>query len=174
MLFRSEYNNGQFTLTNMGAIYDPVANAWTQVAPPAGWGQIGDSPSVVLADGRYVLGRKLDERMAALDPVTLTWTELGATGKSDFNSEEGWTLMPDGTIFTADVLNAPNSERYLPSSGAWISDGSTGVDLHSPTTVKGCISYPGGCYYPPGAHRSAMRRQDRRDGTAKESLCPRA
>src|SRR6266702_8965311 len=24
-----EYNNGQFTLTNLGAIYDPVANTWT-------------------------------------------------------------------------------------------------------------------------------------------------
>ena len=155
-----EYNNGQFTLTNFGAIYDPVANAWTQVAPPAGWGQIGDSPSVVLADGRYVLGRKLDQQMAALDPATLTWTLLGTTGKTDFNSEEGWTLMPDGTILTADVLKAPNSERYLPSSGAWISDGSTGVDLHSPTTVTGCISYPGGCYYPPGEIGPAILRPD--------------
>src|SRR5262249_32353522 len=29
-----EYNNGAFTLTNKGAIYDPKANTWTPVAPP--------------------------------------------------------------------------------------------------------------------------------------------
>ena len=155
-----EYNNGQFTLTNLGAIYDPVADSWTKVNPPSGWGQIGDSPSVVLADGRYLLGRKLDQQMAVLDPATLTWTLVGAANKTDFNSEEGWTLMPDGTVLTADVLKAPNSERYLPADGVWMSDGSTGVDLHSPTTVTGCISYPGGCYYPPGEIGPAILRPD--------------
>jgi hypothetical protein len=155
-----EYNGGQFALTNKGAIYDPVANAWTQLAPPPGWGNIGDSPSVVLADGRYVVGRKLDEQLAALDPVTLQWTVLGSTGKSDFNSEEGWTLMPDGTILTADVLNAPDSERYLPGQGEWISAGSTVVDLHAPTTVVGCLTYPGGCYYPPGEIGPQILRPD--------------
>src|SRR6266480_1076060 len=39
-----EYNFGQFTLTNLGAIYDPVANTWTSLPPPAGWDFIGDSP----------------------------------------------------------------------------------------------------------------------------------
>src|SRR5499427_5991228 len=72
-----EYNNGQFTLTNMGAVYDPVANTWTPLDPPAGWDFIGDSQSVVMPDGRWVVGRKLDMQMAALDPVTLTWTALG-------------------------------------------------------------------------------------------------
>jgi hypothetical protein len=155
-----EYNNGQFTLTNFGAIYDPVANSWTQVAPPQGWGQIGDSPSAVLPDGRYLLGRKLDQQVAVLDPATLSWTILSTSGKTDFNSEEGWTLMPDGTILTADVLKAPNSERYLPDQATWISDGSTGVDLHSKTTVSGCLPYPGGCYYPPGEIGPQILRPD--------------
>jgi hypothetical protein len=32
-----EYNFGSFTLTNLGAIYDPVANTWTSLPPrPAG------------------------------------------------------------------------------------------------------------------------------------------
>lgn len=155
-----EYNFGQFTLTNQGGVYDPVKNAWTPLAPPPTWANIGDSPSSVLPDGRFVVGRKLDEQVAALDPATLQWTLLGAAGKADFNAEEGWTLMPDGTILTVDVKDAPNSERYLTADGAWMSDGSTLVDLHTPTTVKGCLSYPGGCYTPPGEVGPQILRPD--------------
>ncbi|HXX41763.1 MAG TPA: hypothetical protein VEI58_05810 [Chthoniobacterales bacterium] len=147
-----EYNNGQFALTNLGAVYDPIANTWTPLPAPPGWDFIGDSPSVVLPDGRFVVGRKLDMQVAALDPTTLTWTLLGNAGKSDFNAEEGWTLLPNGTVLTFDVLNAPNSEIYNPLTQTWQSAGSTIVDLHSPST-SGCIPYgPNGqfCYFPPG------------------------
>jgi len=147
-----EYNNGQFTLTNLGAVYDPIANTWTPLAAPTGWDFIGDSPSVVLPDGRLVVGRKLDMQVAALDPTTLTWTLLGNVGKSDFNAEEGWTLLPDGTVLTFDVQNAPNSEIYNPSTQTWQTAGSTIVDLHSPSEF-GCLPYgPHGefCYFPPG------------------------
>ena len=91
-------------------------------------------------------------QVAALDPATLTWTLLGNVGKSDFNAEEGWTLLPDGTVLTFDVLNAPNSEIYNPSTQTWQTAGSTIVDLHSPSPF-GCIPYgPNGefCYFPPG------------------------
>jgi hypothetical protein len=147
-----EYNENQFALTNLGAVYDPIANTWTPLAAPPGWDFIGDSPSVVLPDGRFVVGRKLDMQVAALDPATLTWTLLGNAGKSDFNAEEGWTLLPDGTVLTFDVLNAPNSEIYNPATQTWQTAGSTIVDLHSPSPF-GCIPYgPNGefCYFPPG------------------------
>jgi hypothetical protein len=147
-----EYNNGQFTLTNLGSVYDPVANTWTPLPAPPGWDFIGDSPALVLPDGRFVVGRKLDMQIAALDPATLTWTLLGNTGKSDFNAEEGWTLLPDGTIFTFDVQNAPNSEIYNPATQTWQTAGSTIVDLHSPSPF-GCLPYGDHgqfCYYPPG------------------------
>jgi hypothetical protein len=154
-----EYNQGQFVLTNLGAIYDPVHNTWTPLAPPPGWDNIGDSPSSVMPDGRFLIGRKLDQQMALLDPVTMQWTPMAASNKSDFNSEEGWTLMPDGTLLTVDVKNAPNSERYLPWMGAWLSDGSTVVDLHVPSSSGG-ISYPGGVYYPPGEVGPQILRPD--------------
>lgn len=154
-----EYNQGQFVLTNLGAIYDPVHNTWTQLAPPPGWDNIGDSPSVVLPDGKFLIGRKLDEQIALLDPATMQWTLMGSSNKSDFNSEEGWTLMPDGSILTVDVKNAPNSERYLPWMAAWISDGSTVVDLHTPYTGQP-IPYPGGVYDPPGEVGPQIRRPD--------------
>ena len=63
---------------------------------------------------------------------------MGSSGKADWNAEEGWTLMPDGTILTADVLTNPNSERYIPSLQEWVSDGSTIATLQGPPEV-GCI-----------------------------------
>src|SRR5207237_3554763 len=90
------------------------------------------------------------------------WTGLEQTGKFEFNSEEGWTLLPDGTIFTFDVKNAPNSERYFLSSQTWMTAGSTIVDLHSPSPF-GCIPYGDHgqfCYYPPGEIGPAILRPD--------------
>jgi hypothetical protein len=157
-----EYNFNVFALTNLGAIYNPVTQTWANLAPPSFFPYIGDSPSVILPNGDYLLGDKLTKGMAELDPATLTWTRVSSAGKSDFNAEEGWTLMPDGTVLTADVENAPNSERYLTGKGRWISDGSTIVDLHSPSPF-GCLQYgPGGiyCYYPPGEIGPAILRPD--------------
>jgi hypothetical protein len=155
-----EYNNGNFLLTNKGAIYDPKANTWASVAPPSGWSTIGDSPSVVLPSGLFLLGNKLTKELAVLDPATLTWTAVPSTNKRDFNAEEGWTLMPNGTVLTFDVKTAPHAERYIPSKLKWISAGSTIVDLHSPTPIQGCINYPGGCYFPPGEVGPAILRPD--------------
>jgi N-acetylneuraminic acid mutarotase len=72
-----EYLNGAFTLTNLGAIYDPKANTWTNLPPPASWNYIGDSPSVVLPSGNFLVGNKLLKSMALLNPKTLTWTGGG-------------------------------------------------------------------------------------------------
>lgn len=157
-----EYLNGVFTLTNLGAIYDPKANTWTNLPPPASWTYIGDSPSAVLPNGTFIVGNKLNKTMAILNSKTLAWTVLPGTGKSDFNAEEGWTLLADGSILTADVKNAPNSERYVPSTKRWSTAGSTIVDLHSPSPF-GCIHYgPNGslCYYPPGEIGPAILRPD--------------
>src|SRR5471030_2673970 len=35
-----EYNFFHGTETNLGAIYDPVADTWTSVSPPTGWAEI--------------------------------------------------------------------------------------------------------------------------------------
>jgi hypothetical protein len=156
-----EYNFGNYAFTNQGAVYDPVKNTWTMQKPPNGWGFIGDSPSAVLPNGHFLLGSKFDKRDAELDPATLTWTSLSSTGKFDRNAEEGWTLMPDGTVLTYDVTKAPHAEKYDSTQQKWISLGSTIVDLHSPTTVQGCIPYgKTGCYYPPGEVGPGMLQPD--------------
>ena len=154
MITGGEYNFGVFTLTNLGAVYDPTTDTWTTLAPPAGWDFIGDSPALVLPNGKFVVGQKLTKQMAELDPKTLTWTALSSKGKSDFNAEEGWTLLPDGSILTADVLHAPNSEIYSPTAQEWVSAGSTIVDLRSkrPRSVASLMVTATrlNCYFPPG------------------------
>lgn len=157
-----EYLNGAFAFTNLGAVYDPAKDTWTNQKPPKGWGYIGDSPCAVLPNGKFLLGSKFDKRIAELDPATLTWTELSDQGKEDRNAEEGWTLMPDGSVQTYDVTKAPHSEKYISSQQKWVSTGSTIVDLHSPSPF-GCIHYgPNGkyCYYPPGEVGPGMLQPD--------------
>ncbi len=159
----NSYGSFQLQLTNLGAVYDPVADTWTAIGHPHRWKWIGDSPSSVLPNGQYLLGDKLHVWDATLDPKTLTWKKVGDAGKSDFNAEEGWTLLPNGTVLTADVKNAPNSEIYDPAKGTWKNAGSTIVDLHSPSPYKSCLQYgpkPKDCYLPPGEIGPAMLRPD--------------
>jgi hypothetical protein len=162
-----EYSGFSFALASQGAIYDPVANTWTPVAPPKfenlypadppcnlpGFNSIytcprypapftsglvdaiGDSQSVVLPDGTFMLASKLSRQQALLDAKTLTW-RLTGTGKKDVNSEEGWTLLPNGKVLTVDTdldywfglvptYEPGNSELYDPRTGTWSSAGNT-------------------------------------------------
>src|SRR5271169_3534714 len=50
-----EQNFANYVWTNKGAIYDPLANAWTNLSPPSGWSSIGDASSVVLNNGTFML-----------------------------------------------------------------------------------------------------------------------
>jgi hypothetical protein len=152
-----EYNFNNFVLTDQGAVFDPATNAWTNLKPPSGWGYTGDSPSVVLPNGGFLVGRKLDEKMAVLNPKTLTWSAVSSKGKQDFNAEEGWTLLPDGTVLTCDVKAAPNAERYSLALHRWSTLGNTPVALAGPPE-SGPITYPGGTYTPPGEIGPAILR----------------
>jgi hypothetical protein len=158
-----EYNAGGFALTNLGAVYDPVKQKFTPVKHPPHWENIGDSPSVVLADGRFFLGDKLHKRGVFLDPSTMKWTPAGYTGKDDFNAEEGWTLMPDGSVLTFDVKKHPKSESYNPATQSWSDLGSTVADLQAPDCFGSCcLNYPpkNRCYYPPGEVGPAVLMPD--------------
>jgi hypothetical protein len=142
--------NYDFTLTNQGAIYDPVANSWTSVLPPPFFvdlypprarfapNPIGDACSVVLADGTFMLQDKMSRQAALLNLTTMTWTETGTATKADLNDEEGWILLPNGKVLTVDcytdftfglIAHYPphpaNSELYDPQTGTWTSAGST-------------------------------------------------
>lgn len=133
-----EYNRSAQDWTNKGAIYDPTTNVWTTVTPPSGWTSVGDAQSVVLPNGSFMLANALTEQQAILDPSALTWTAVG-TGKADGNDEEGWTLLPDGTVLCVDAnntANLTNSERYFPAQGKWTTAGST-ITLLADLTSSG-------------------------------------
>jgi hypothetical protein len=126
-----EFNQyGRYGYTNLGAIYDPVANAWTSVNPPTGWTSIGDASTVVLNNGTFMLANAETKQAALLNPLTLTWTATGS-GKFDLNLEEGWTLLPNGKVLTVDCYlgnyqaKGMNYEIYDPSAGSWSVAGTT-------------------------------------------------
>jgi len=160
-----EYNFGVFAFTNQSAIYDPLANTWAMVNPPKGWCCIGDTPATVLPDGRFLVGYKFKTKMAALDPQTLTWSAVAAKKKQGMNAEEGWVLLPDGTLLTVDVKAHPHTERFLTDKGKWVTAGDTPVDLRGPQNCCGtCIEYgpKNKCYDPPGETGAAVRLPDGR------------
>ncbi len=109
-------------------IYDPVANTWTTISEPSGWGYIGDTPSMVLADGRFMLGNVNDSRTAIYDPPTNTWT-ASAAKLNPTSLEETWTLLPDGTVLSEDCDGHPHSQLYDPATDQWVDLGDVVVDL---------------------------------------------
>jgi hypothetical protein len=140
-----EYNGGSTGVwTNLGAIYDPLTNQWTAVAPPTGssWDNIGDAESTVLADGTFMLASccAMPDADALLDATTLTWTATGAPSAGlDYQDEQGYELLPNTDVLTVDIWtnanskgNATNAERYSQSAGTWSSAGNTPVSLVDP------------------------------------------
>lgn len=125
-----EYNFGNPAETNQGAIYDPLKNKWTPVNPPSGWSQIGDAPSVILANGTLMLANPFGTNAVLFDAKKLTWTPTGA-GKIDIFAEEGLTLQPNGTVLVVDTENGTHAEKFIPSTAKWVSAGSTVVVLPS-------------------------------------------
>ncbi len=173
-----EYNgpNYDFELTNKSAIYDPVTNTWTPIAPPSFFTNefpfpafgppeafnphpIGDVTSAVLPDGRFMLGGRNCFVSALLDPDTLTWTETGFNKNPQSpNFNEGWALLPNGKIITANRYVGPwlhfgepnvyppgnnntTSEIYDPATGNWSSGGNTVAQLQEVPPLLPPIDY---------------------------------
>lgn len=133
--------------TNHAEIYDPVGNFWTAIAPPPGWANIGDAPSVILNDGRFFLGDIFGNRTAIYDPNLGTWSP-GPFKLNTTSSEETWTLLPDNTVLSWDCFGHPASEKYAPTIASWVTCGNTpvGSDLVLPGSFEtgGAILLPNG------------------------------
>ena len=129
-----EYIGENPVWSNQGAIYNPVTNSWRSVAPPPGWTNMGDAASDVLADGTFMLQQPCNTCLtnpdltvddALLNAKNLTWRVIPATGKTDPNDEEGWTLEPNGQLLTLDLWGIGNTELFNPRSDTWSFAGAT-------------------------------------------------
>jgi uncharacterized repeat protein (TIGR03803 family) len=154
--------------TNMGAIFTPPpywtggSGTWATVQPPTEgnppvpWPTIGDAASVVLPNGLFMIGNccNANDTSQALTRTSAGWI-ITDKGKADANSEEGWTLLPDGQVLTVDVWNSPNTELYNPSPvpGSWSSAGSTPVQIIDTLNheVGPAILQPNGAVFATGA-----------------------
>jgi hypothetical protein len=126
-----EYNAGAQLDILTAEIYDPVTDVWTAIATPPGWTNIGDASSCVLPDGRVLLGNAntnaFPTATAIWDPESGSWSDGG--NSLDNNSEEGWTLLPDGTVLAVQCTNIPNAQKYVIATNQWVSAGNTGPTL---------------------------------------------
>jgi hypothetical protein len=135
-----EYNDqcGGGCWTNKGAIYNPVANSWSSVSPPTGWNSIGDSESIMLPDGTYMLadccffgtGKQV---LATISGTTVNWATPTTTWSCANNGpcmdEEGFSSLPNGDVFLVDVWNytATSDEYWIydTATATWTQPGST-------------------------------------------------
>ena len=149
IIMGGEYNGPKAVWTNLGAIYDPVADQWTPVQAPiaSAWQMIGDAESTVLADGTFMLASCCAINPPAdilFNPKTLTWKNTGAPRFGNgYQDEQGYELLPNGDVLTVDIwtdfnfvtqtgTDATNAERYKPNPGQWIRAGNTPVSLVDP------------------------------------------
>jgi hypothetical protein len=133
-----EWNGLEVTAseTPLGAIFDPLADTWTSVAPPVGWYVIGDSPSVVMPNGDFMVGgdsNLVNPSGLKAQALLVGWSDAGsplwtATGATD-EAEVGWNLLPNGQVLEVDCFNGTESELYLPDAGLWVLAGDTPVRL---------------------------------------------
>ncbi|MFO1020978.1 MAG: kelch repeat-containing protein [Planctomycetales bacterium] len=119
------------TESNTAEIYDPVTDVWTQVSDcPQPY--VGDVPTMVLPDGRVLVGNLFDEGTEIYDPATDTWVSGGSKIYSaESSSEETWVKLPDDSILSYDIrasisAGTGKAERYIPSTDTWV-DASAGT-----------------------------------------------
>jgi Kelch motif len=113
--------------TARSEIYDPVADTWTDVAPPAGWTMIGDASCALLPDGRFLMGNTLDKLTSIFDPVAGTWS--ADISKSNGSKEESWVLMPDNTVIAPSCVGHPASGKFIVTTETWQAEGNLAADI---------------------------------------------
>jgi subtilisin-like proprotein convertase family protein len=136
-----EYGTGGAT----AEVYDPTTNLWTHVNPPtslldpsqpsgviSGNQSFLDSGSEILADGSVLIapvGGKVSGQPLIYNPTSNTWSAGPNYVRGAYQDEASWVKLPDNSILTIDPFGT-NSERYIPSSNAWVNDGVVPASLY--------------------------------------------
>lgn len=168
-----EYGNSGTQFDPVGAraeIYDPVADSWQQINPPASLlnytnqspagndNQLQafyDSNSILLPNGSVLV--------APVNPSTYNGTliylpalSLWTNGPDNLYNPQGigsqaetsWVKLPDDSILTIDPAGndvvGTNAERYIPSLNRWIADQGVPVALFD--AVPGSIGEIGAAF----------------------------
>ena len=143
---------------NSVEIYDPVANTWT-IAAPGLYGDIGDSGSATLTDGRIFASSRTTDATQIYDPTANMWTP--AASKSDSGDEESWISLPDGSVF---AVSNTTQNRYDPAANQWNRTGPIPPSVIFGDVGPATLLYDGRVFvlgsfstalYTPGATRSA-------------------
>lgn len=145
-------SNGSSTWVgeNLGAIYDPITNTWSAVAPPSnGQGEfssIADAPSSLMADGSFIFGpsgngdkgAELQQQSAILNSSDLSWKVVGK-GMVGANPEAGYTLLPSGKILMIDtpVDKPAKAEVFDPMTDTWTPTNPMPQTLLDPISANG-------------------------------------
>jgi hypothetical protein len=133
-----EYNGGSQDWTTLGAVGTISGGSitWNKNNPPAGWTNLGDAESVVLADGTYMQANCCTAQNALFNGPN-SWTATGSVHQSN-NDESGFTLLTNDLVLTVDAKNdascgsAQGSELYNQVSGLWSCGPATPVKLYNP------------------------------------------
>jgi hypothetical protein len=120
-------------------VYDPQANAWTQMNPPSGLWNVNsdnfyDCNSEVLPDGKVLVMPVFPHTSGVplrFDPATNTWSNAGHLFRGSYQDEATWVKLKDDSILTIDPFGT-NSERFIPSTNSWVDDGIVPVSLYDP------------------------------------------
>ncbi len=137
-----EYGSGE----SRAELYDPLSNFWTPVAVPPdlldptlpspgfpGKTQaFSDSISMILPDGRVLLAPKAPGAYGGtlvFNPDSNAWSAGPKTYRGGRQDEVSWVKLPDDSILTVDPFGV-ESERFIPASNTWITDGIVPVSLY--------------------------------------------
>jgi Abnormal spindle-like microcephaly-assoc'd, ASPM-SPD-2-Hydin len=132
-----EYNNGHSAWTNLGALGTISGSTitWTSNSPPAGWNNLGDAESVILADGTYMQSNCCTPQNALFNGPN-SWTATGSVNQSS-NDESGFTLLTNDLVLTVDAKSSScgtsqGSELYDQGTGVWSCGPILPVQLYNP------------------------------------------
>src|SRR3569623_443955 len=126
--------------TNIGFMNEPVTNTWSrQLTEAFGSGNVGDTMSNVLPNGTMLASSITTTNLESFYPATLAFTALNPTGKADANNEEGWEILPNGTMLTIDARIQAQSEIYNPATNTWGTPLSTIVNMSDTGNLGGSI-----------------------------------
>ena len=120
-----EYNNGSAAWTTLGALATCTpfgACTWVSNAPPSGWGNIGDAQSVIMTNGKY-LQADCCAALTAEFKGPNTW--VLSTNTTNYNDEQGFTLLPNGKLLMVDAWQNPACGNSTTATELRSKDGST-------------------------------------------------